>query len=125
MDPNERLTCEQLLEHPYFDKRFMEGFDLNQTEQQIRRQRDKRDRDRRERERNASRQTVPTKDYNLPQLTTNPHPPMTQSPIPPNPKQKKQLQPKHASDKHASDKHASDKHASDKYGGDTTHLPNI
>ena len=63
MDPNERLTCEQLLEHPYFDKRFMEGFDLNQADQQIRRQREKRDRDRRERERNASRQTVPTVSY--------------------------------------------------------------
>ena len=26
MDPNERLTCDQLLEHVYFDKRFTESF---------------------------------------------------------------------------------------------------
>ena len=26
MDPSERLTCDQLLEHVYFDKRFTESF---------------------------------------------------------------------------------------------------
>lgn len=49
MDPLERLTCEQLLDHPYFDKKFTEMFEQNE-----RRSND----DQQRRERRAKRQQM-------------------------------------------------------------------
>lgn len=47
MDPTDRFNCEQLLEHPYFDKRFAEMFnskteDERRAERELREERRKR-----------------------------------------------------------------------------------
>jgi hypothetical protein len=126
MDPNKRLTCKQLLEHHYLDKkRFAEMYDRNTMDEQKRRERkEKREK---EREKNLSRLQVQypllshaqfcilsflclsQQNYQLPQLTGVPHPPMTsQSPVP--------VQAKHSQAKGQISK---------KYTYGDTHLPTI
>ena len=43
MDPNERMTCEQLLVHPYFDKKVPEMFEKNAEDQKRRERRTNRE----------------------------------------------------------------------------------
>ncbi len=63
MDPKDRLTCEDLLKHQYFDKNFTDTFQEVKEEQKRRekmeqRQQRQRDQQREQREKQASRATV-------------------------------------------------------------------
>ena len=97
MDPSSRLTCDQLLDHPYLERRV----EMSNTATEQRDQRERRRRREGERDKNVSRSNVSNaagrykhsanftgtwfyflQNYGLPQLTGNLNANLTQSPTP-------------------------------------------